>query len=411
MYIGRVLESKIKKYLKRKEIIAIVGARQCGKTTLMKKVFHEQKNARFISFDDQKILRAFNEDIDYFVKNFVEGSDFLFIDEFQCAKDGGKKLKYIYDSQNVKLFISGSSAAELSIQSLKYLVGRIFVLTLYPLSFEEFLKHKNAKLHDLVREQKKLSGLVVESINRLYEEFLVFGGYPAVVLAKGREEKIEILRNIYNTYLLREVREILQISQDAQLAKLVKALALQAGGEANYNELSTLTSFGYKDLTRFISVLIKTFVCLESRPFFSNKRKELVKSPKFFFLDSGFRNIVMDNFQEPQARLDRGALNENFVASEMSKMGFGLSYWRTKAGAEVDFVLELEGRIIPIEVKTLLKVPKYGKSFINFLDYYKPREGYVFSLNYFHDSELQGRKVYFRPVFLVPYLLAGRLAS
>ena len=145
MYIERVLENKIKKYLKRKEIIAVIGARQCGKTTLMKHIFSSLKNSKFISFDDQKILQMFEQDIDFFIKSYVKGVDFLFIDEFQYSKEGGKKLKYIYDSHNTKIIISGSSAAELSIHSLKYLVGRIFIFTLFPLSFNEFLKYKNSR--------------------------------------------------------------------------------------------------------------------------------------------------------------------------------------------------------------------------------------------------------------------------
>ena len=128
MYIKRELESKIRRFLKRKEILAILGTRRCGKTTLMRKIFNELKNAKFISFDDQEILRIFKEDINLFIKTYVEDTDFLFIDEFQYAKEGGKQLKFIYDNHNIKIIISGSSAPELSVQSVKYLVGRIFIL-------------------------------------------------------------------------------------------------------------------------------------------------------------------------------------------------------------------------------------------------------------------------------------------
>src|SRR3989344_5519483 len=291
MYIERDLEKKIKKYIKRKEIIAIVGSRQCGKTTLMKRIFENLKNAKFISFDNQKILEIFEKDIDFFIKNYIDGVDFLFIDEFQYANEGGKKLKYIYDNHNTKIILSGSSAAELSIHSIKYLVGRIFVFPLFPLSFDEFLSFKNNKLREILKRENILSEQMINFVKKYYDEFVIFGGYPEVVLAEKNEEKIEILKNIYNTYLLREIREILQISDDFKFMKLTKALALQVGSEASYNELSLITSYSYSDIIKYIGILKKTYICIESRPFFSNKRKELVKMPKFFFLDNGFRNI------------------------------------------------------------------------------------------------------------------------
>lgn len=405
MYIERLLENKIKSYLRRKEIIAIVGARQCGKTTLMKHMFSSLKNAKFISFDDQKILQLFEGDIDLFVKSYIEDVDFLFIDEFQYAKEGGRKLKYIYDTKNTKIIISGSSTAELSIQSIKYLVGRIFIFTLFPFSFEEFLSYKNSKLNELIKEKKILSPVAIGAIKNVYEEYLIFGGYPEVVLAQSPEEKVEILKNIYSTFLLREMREILQISEDARLIKLMKALALQIGKEVNYHELALSTGFGYKEVVKYLNILTKTFICLESRPYFTNKRKELVKMPKFYFLDTGFRNLVIESFQEVEKRADRGALNENFVAAEISKKGSRLNYWRTKAGAEVDFILERENKLTPVEVKSLLKEPKYGRSFINFIEEYKPGRGIILSLDYHHDSRLKNTKISFRPIFLISYLI------
>ncbi len=406
-YIKRTLEDKIRAYLKRKEIIAIVGARQSGKTTIMKRIFKDLKNAKFISFEDQEILRTFREDLKLFIKQYVEETDFLFIDEFQYAKEGGKYLKFIYDNYPAKIIISGSSTAELSIQSIKYLVGRIFVFTLSPLSFEEFLTYKNKKLAELLSE-KELSKIAIEKINAIYSEFLIFGGYPAVVLSKNHEEKIEVLKNIYNTYLLREVREILQISEDAKLIKLMKSLALQTGSLINYQELSALTGFIYNDLIKYIEILKKTFICLESKPFFTNKRKELVKNPKIFFLDAGFRNVIIGNFQSMENRTDIRDLNENFIASELFKKDVPLNYWRTKAKAEVDFIIESNNKLIPIEAKTTLNSPKYGKSFKNFIVEYKSDKGFILSLNYTNKIKIGKSRVYFMPIFLVSKAISNK---
>ena len=141
MYIRRQLEEKINKYLHTREIVAVIGPRQSGKTTLLKHIYNNLKNAIFLDFEDRDILELFNEDIKSFIELYVKKYDYTFIDEFQYAKAGGEKLKYIYDNYKTKIIISGSSASELTIQSVKYLVGRIFIFNLYPCSFEEFLNY------------------------------------------------------------------------------------------------------------------------------------------------------------------------------------------------------------------------------------------------------------------------------
>ena len=142
-YIERDIEKKIYQYIDIKEIIAIIGVRQCGKTTLLKKIAGEltdqHRKVQFITFDDVSILQMFEQDIESFIRLYVTPNEFLFIDEIQYAAQSGSMLKYIYDTKEVKIFISGSSAIELSVQSIKYLVGRIFTFTLFPFSFREFL--------------------------------------------------------------------------------------------------------------------------------------------------------------------------------------------------------------------------------------------------------------------------------
>jgi len=401
VYVKRDLEEKILKYLKRKEIIAIVGPRQCGKTTLMKHIYKSLKNTRFISFEDRDVLEMFVDDIKSFIQQYAEDVDYLFIDEFHYAKEGGKQLKYFYDHFNTKIIISGSSATELSIQGLRYLVGRIFIMNLHPFSFEEYLRYKDEKLY-LLYKKKAFSQPVIARINKHYEEFILYGGYPRVAISDNETEKREVLKNIYNTYFLKEVKEIFQLSEDFKLSKLIKSLALQIGGQINYNELSSLTGFDYSDLLKHLNILIKTFICVESRPFFTNKRKEIVKSPKMFFLDNGFRNLVINNFQEIKNRPDAGALNENFVASEIVKKNMELQYWKTKAGAEVDFVVEKNSKIIPLEVKSTLNSPKITRSFRNFLNEYKSNKGLIFS--YALNEKLKGKQlVIFSPLFSIAH--------
>ncbi len=394
------MEKELIKFISRKEIMAVVGPRQCGKTTLIRHIFDKLDNALFIDFEDREILEMFTQDIKSFVEIYVKKYKYLFIDEFQYAKGGGKQLKYVYDNFKTKIIISGSSATDLSIQSIKYLVGRIFVFNLYPLSFEEYLNYVD---HDAFEIYLKgnLSKPLIERINKHYDEFVIYGGYPRVALSKDKEEKELVLRNIYNTYFLKEIKEILNLTTDYKLSKLIRALALQIGGIINYNELSSLTGFDYHDLLKHLNILDKTFICIESRPYFTNKRKELSKAPKIFFLDNGFRNIIIKNFQGLSQRVDAGQINENFVASEFVKRGVILKYWRTKAKAEVDFIIEEKGKIIPVEVKSTLKKPKLTRSFMNFINAYNPKSAVMLSNDIFKVKKYEKTNVSFYPLFFI----------
>jgi predicted AAA+ superfamily ATPase len=248
MYIKRDIEAGVKKYIRKPEIIAVVGPRQSGKTTLLKQLFKSLKKAVYVDFEDRDILNLFNNDIKSFYSLKAKGADYLFIDEFQYASDGGRKLKYLFDTYKTKIIISGSSVLDLTHQAVKYLVGRIFIFHLYPFTFAEFLRYKNPTLYGNVYLESKektdqflygekkippvVNEQVIKEIHKYYAEYTVFGGYPRVVLAGDKEEKILVLKNIYNTYLLREIRDILQLSTENELQKLVKALSFQIGSMA-----------------------------------------------------------------------------------------------------------------------------------------------------------------------------------
>jgi len=402
MYISRFLEKQIQKYLNTREIIAVTGARQCGKTTLLTHVFQNLKKAIFIDFEDREKLELFETDIEAFIKLYIKDYEYLFIDEFQYAKEGGKKLKYIYDKYKTKIIVSGSSSSELSIHSIQYLVGRIFIFQLNPLSFGEFLSYKNKKLFNEIYLEENHSKPIIKEFNNYLNEFLVYGGYPRVVTSESEEEKRTVLKNIYNTYFLKEIKQILNLSSDYKLSKLINVLALQTGGILNYNELCSTTGFTYHDLMKHLNILNKTFITLESRPFYNNPRTELVKAPKIFFLDNGFRNTVIGNFQKTDTRSDSGNLRENFVASELVKKEIQLRYWRTKSKAEVDFIVKKNGNPIPIEVKSKLIQPKITKSFRSFIEKYRPKQGYVASESLFANKKVNGILVKWVPLYHIP---------
>jgi len=399
-YIPRILENRIDDYVKSPEIIAIIGPRQCGKTTLLHHIATKLKFTKtgIIDFEDRDELNLFMHDIKAFANLHVQGQNFLFIDEFQYATGGGKNLKYIYDHFPVKIFITGSSSTELSVQSIQYLVGRIFVFNLYPFSFKEYLRFKEPKLAQLIDGRPEIGLEIIKRVNSHYADFQIYGGYPRVALSSTNQEKETVIKNIFNTYLLREINQILNYRDEFKLTRLINALALQIGSSINYNELSSVTGFKHKELLEAIDILEKTFVIHRSTPFYKNKRLELVKSPKFFFVDNGFRNMAIKNFLPASSRTDIGALNENYIATELVKKGYSIRYWRTKSKAEVDFIIEDQGDVIPLEVKTTLNKPSVSRSFRSFLEKYQPPRGYITSQQLYDDISVNDI-----PVSIVPH--------
>ncbi len=396
VYITRGLEKELRRYISSKEMLAVVGPRQCGKSTMVNKVLDdlEQKGKKVsrVSFDNIKVLQLFEHEPDSFYEQYGRGFDILFIDEVQYAKQGGKQLKYLYDTYHPKIILTGSSAADLSVHSLKYLVGRILIFVLYPFSFNEFLSAKDARITAIFRKGD-YSTTMTKQFNILLDEYILFGGYPRVVLAKSKEEKKKILEGSYTIYLLKEIREILDLSSDEPLVNLLKALSLQIGSMISYNELSSLTGFSFHDLKKYLNILEKSFICRRLLPYYTNRRTELVKIPKVYFIDFGFRNICIDNFTKE--RSDKGSLYENFIFSELLRHKGTLRYWRTKSGAEVDFIMEKP--IMPIEIKSSVKSAGTTKSFSSFVEKYRPPKGYVLSLELDSKMRKGSTKIFFLP--------------
>lgn len=375
MYIKRKIEDDILRYLARPEVLAIIGPRQCGKTTTLKRIYSGLEKAVFLSFEDQQVLSLFEHNIKQFAETYVAGNKYVFIDEFQYAKHGGKLLKYLYDEDRIKIIISGSSAVDLTVRAVKFLVGRIFILPMHPFNFYEFLTYRDsayAKLYNKhkidLRDKISKSDLAPEQedvFSRYYEEYIIWGGYPEVVLAKSRIEKEEILKNIYNTYFLREVKSILHLADDYKLSKLLQALALQVGQMIEYNELNQIGGTSIATTKRYLNFLSKTYIVDFIRPWYKNKRKEIVKNQKVYFFDSGFRNVAIKDFRGLDERGDGGQLLENGVWMELVKKQHTLLYWRDKNKNEIDFIIEPgERKQVALEIKNnISKCSIFPKAF------------------------------------------------
>ncbi len=404
----KIRRAEVRSLLETPEIIAILGARQVGKTTLMRHIFETLPGPKvFLDFEDPEVLSLFDEDIRSFARLYVEGKDFVFLDEFQYSREGGKHLKYLYDHYAAKFVISGSSSLDLAVRAASMLVGRIFLLELFPLNFAEFLSFTDPDLlplvRDHVREQNPLPPSLHRRLLQHIEAFTRWGGYPRVVLARTPEEKEEVLKNLLITYLMKDIRGFFRLASEYPLQKLMRALALQVSGLIQYNELSQVSGLTYHELKRHLAILEETYIVRLSRPFFTNRRLELVKNPKVYFVDPGFRNHLIRDFRGWDSRPDTGKLVENFVASELIKQGHPLRFWRTKSGAEVDFVAETSEGPIPLEVKAG-QTRTIGKSLRSFIKKYRPSVAYFLYTGNIATETVEGVRVQLLPLYALPFL-------
>ncbi|TSC78782.1 MAG: Uncharacterized protein G01um101433_114 [Parcubacteria group bacterium Gr01-1014_33] len=414
MYIHRELEKEIAPFLERKEAIAIVGPRQAGKTTFLQhlagKLQEQGKKLKFITFEKRDDLTLFNKSIEDF-KTLAEQYNCVIIDEFQYASHGGQKLKYLYDTTNVKFVISGSSSLELTFQTGKYMVGRLLEFTLLPFSFREFLSFRDPELYTLVEQKrfvriadfdysKRLGEEITRRLVILLEEYALYGGYPAVVIAGTKDEKHKILEGIAENYLLRDIKDLLRLAASDELWRLEKLLAGQIGGMIKYEELSRASGLSYKELKKHLNILEKTYVISLIKPFFVNRRTELTKNPKVYFFDTGLRNYVLSDFRPVSERNDAGALMENYAFGLLSRrfaLPPALKYWRTKSKAEIDFIVEEGQALYPFEVKYSSK-HVLGKSLHSFIEKFHPPVAIVLTKDFASVGKIAETQLKFIPL-------------
>lgn len=433
-YFPRYLLKQLKKWLDRKEIFAIKGPRQAGKTTLLqmlKDYLIEEKQVEpqdviFITFEDRDILEKFAKDPKTYVNNYLlqkKGSRLYFlIDEYHYLKEGGQKIKLLYDlfANQVKFIITGSSSLELTGQTGKYLVGRIFSFFLWPLTFLEFLKVKtdfvpsyeiiNKKVHQFLIDgiDFKMDGkkdIWQKDLEKLFEEYALWGGYPEVVKAKDQETKYIVLKNIYDTYIRRDIIELLRLKSVENYQNVVKLLASEIGNLVNYENLTSDSRTYFQELKHYMSILEETFIVKLLTPYFKNPVTELKKNPKTYFYDLGLRNYIIDNFNPIYARTDKGTLIENSVFCQLYKKLPSekiIKFWRTIAKAEVDFLVLSGQELIPIEVKyAVFEKPKISRSFRSFIGQYHPKRGIVLTKGYWADIKIESTIIKFIPVWYI----------
>lgn len=338
--IERSLTGLIREKLFKGKAILLTGARQTGKTTLIRKIL-EKEGVEYLFFDgDDPTVRHLLENPDTGdLKSLLGQAPLVFIDEAQRIPNMGLTAKIITDRfQEKQLILTGSSSFELSGNMEEPLTGRKWSFELYPVSWEEWEAHVGT----LQAEQD-------------LDDRLVHGFYPDVLSSEGEEK--ETLKELVNSYLYKDLLLYAGIRKSDVIEKLVRALAFQVGQEFSHKEVGDLVGLDPKTVGHYIDVLEKAFVLFRLPSFNRNLRNEIRKSRKIYFYDNGVRNAVIGDLRPLKERQDHGALWENFLVSERIKQSAykrrdaRIHFWRTAQQQEIDLVEEWEGKLFAFEFK------------------------------------------------------------
>ena len=350
-----LLQNLLKQCFKRK-VILLIGARQVGKTTLLKKLQQElDVPSIWLNADEADVLQELStaNTSTQLLQLFGKETKLVIIDEAQQIPNIGKKLKLFYDNYpEIQVIATGSSAFELQNNTNEPLTGRKVEFFMYPLSFSELVNS---------------SSLLEEK--RLLQTRLVYGSYPEVINNQGREK--EALRELASSYLYKDILQIEGIRKSSVLEKLLQALAFQIGNEVNYHELAkTIGNIDTTTVEKYLDLLEKAFVVYKLPALSRNLRNELKKGKKYYFFDNGIRNVLISNYTTLELRQDVGALWENYILAERLKHNqyFGhycnCYFWRTHDQAEIDYIEEADGILHAYELKWKDQKVRFPNSFL-----------------------------------------------
>ncbi len=408
--IKRTIYPSIFRHLKAKEITIITGARQIGKTTLLKQISKElvqqNKKIQFFNLDIPSDNTYFANQENLLQKIKLEigtKGGYIFIDEIQRKENAGLFLKGLYDRDlPYKWIVSGSGSLELKEKIQESLAGRKRMFEMYPVTFAELLHYKT----DYKYESDLSAYLTIEhqQVRLLLKEYLNYGGYPRIVTEESSKEKRLLLEEIFRSYIERDITTLLSLNRPDAFTLLIRLLADRIGSPINYSTLSNQTGISLPTLKKYLWYAEKTFIIKIIRPFFRNVKKELTKTPIAYFVDLGLRNYSLGLLGNVGEAHNSGLLFENFIFQilyeKASNNGWQVKYWRTKDKAEVDFVLDKGFEVVPIEVKYQeLKRPTISRSFRSFMEKYQPKKAYLVNLSLETELEIENTKVNIIPYY------------
>lgn len=369
MYIKRVAENQLINLLNNPKVIILLGARQVGKTTLIKRILQEHQGFILnldIEVDKDRLLTVSHMAPSDAMKNLGDPS-LLIIDEAQRLPETGQIVKGWFDSGiNTKIILLGSSSLNLLDRTAESLTGRNIKLYLPPLLFSEIISAQSWYSKEMT--PKLLKENMNNQLSSLIKEQMFFGSYPESVVTAQKEQ---YLLNLVSDYLLKDVFQSTLIKSPEKVKKLLMLLAYQIGSEVSLSELATNLEISRVTVEKYIDLLERSFVIFRLLAFSSNLRKEIVKSIKIFFWDTGVRNALIKEFNFSTSRQDIGLLWENWVIAEFAKKNLldgqpnNLYFWRTMSGSEVDLVVKGSNAFKAYEIKWSSTKAANGKAFSN----------------------------------------------
>ncbi|MDR1951065.1 MAG: ATP-binding protein [Bacteroidales bacterium] len=361
----RILYDQILKHLNKTEFTIITGARQTGKSTLLKQVgdFCKEKNkpVLFLNLENRDIRNELDRSPVNLLK-FLPDTDkkiIVCIDEVQYLSDPSNFLKLIYDEykDKIKIIATGSSAFYIDRKFNDSLAGRKHIFFLPTCSFEEYLMFCRAddfleELHQ-IKKRKSYKSLKLPMLEKAYSDYITHGGYPAVILEKSAKEKKRILTDLRDSFLKKDILES-GVKNEFEFYNLFRILASQVGNLLNVNELSKTLKIKHETVENYLYILQKCFHIALIKPYSKNIRNELTKMSKVFLMDTGMMNILTNNFQPLDEKINKGNYWENIYFRRIAESygAHNINFWRTTNGNEVDFIIQETGNPLrAVEVK------------------------------------------------------------
>ena len=352
MYIPQKQIENLRKLIQPGKVTVIYGPRRVGKTTLLKKYLEgENHSVLFVNGDDIIVRQYLESQSIQTLRDFIGHHRLLVVDEAQYVEKIGLNLKLIVDHiPGIKVIVTGSSSFDLAQDVGEPLTGRKYVLKLFPLAQMEISK--------IEKRHETTAGL---------ESRLIYGSYPEVVLIRDNRRREDYLRELIQSYLFKDILVLEGIRYANKLVRLLQLLAFQIGKQVSFTELGKQLSMSKNTVERYLDLLEKVFVIYKLSGFSRNLRKEITKSQRYFFYDTGVRNALIGNFNPLAVRNDLGELWENYIITERMKRQEYLRrvtnsyFWRTYDKKEIDLVEEREGKLFGYEVKwkkERVKIPR-----------------------------------------------------